>query len=56
MFTNRCTYLLVLESTKIYIQIHTKMLLPNILTIVTLARLQYELPVDVHRPKHVGAF
>jgi hypothetical protein len=26
-FTNRCTYLLVLESTKIYIKIHTKMLL-----------------------------
>ena len=27
MFTNRCTYLLVLESTKIYIKIRTKMLL-----------------------------
>jgi hypothetical protein len=27
MFTNTCTYLLVLESTKIYIKIHTKMLL-----------------------------
>jgi len=26
-FTNRCTYLLVLESTKIYIKILTKMLL-----------------------------
>ena len=26
-FTNRCTYLLVLESTNIYIKIHTKMLL-----------------------------
>jgi len=26
-FTNRCTYLLVLESTKIYIKIRTKMLL-----------------------------
>jgi len=26
-FTNRCTYLLVLESTQIYIKIHTKMLL-----------------------------
>jgi hypothetical protein len=25
-FTNRCTYLLVLESTKIYIKIHNKML------------------------------
>jgi hypothetical protein len=27
IFTNRCTYLLVLESTKIYIKIHIKMLL-----------------------------
>jgi hypothetical protein len=27
MFTNRCIYLLVLESTKIYIKIHIKMLL-----------------------------
>jgi hypothetical protein len=26
-FTNRCTYLLVVESTKIYIKIHSKMLL-----------------------------
>jgi len=26
-FTKRCTFLLVLESTKIYIKIHTKMLL-----------------------------
>ena len=26
-FTNRCTYVLVLESTKIYIKIYTKMLL-----------------------------
>jgi hypothetical protein len=27
MFTNRCTYLLVLENIKIYIKIHIKMLL-----------------------------
>jgi len=26
-FTKRCTYLLILECTKIYIKIHTKMLL-----------------------------
>jgi hypothetical protein len=31
--------------------------LPNILTVVTLARLKYELPDDGHsRPKHVGEF
>jgi len=28
----------------------------ELLTIVTLARFNYELPDDGHRPKHVGAF
>ena len=37
-------------------RIHNDALLPNILTIVTLARPKYELPDDGHRPKHVGAF
>ena len=36
--------------------IHNDALLPNILTIVTLARLKHELPDDGHRSKHVGAF
>ena len=35
---------------------HNDIFLPNILTIVTLARFQYELPDDGHRPKHAGAF
>jgi hypothetical protein len=42
---NRCTYLLVLESTRIYIKIHTKMLQAKV-----------QAPDDGHRPKHVGAF
>jgi len=38
------------------LHVYDDILLPNILTIVTLARLKYELPDDGHRPKHVGAF
>ena len=34
---------------------HKDLFLPNILTIVTLARPKYELPDDGHRPKKVGA-
>ena len=36
--------------------VYNDVFFPNILTIVTLARLKYELPDDGHRPKHVGAF
>jgi hypothetical protein len=36
--------------------VHNDVLLPNILTTVTLARLKYELPDDGRRPKHVAAF
>jgi len=55
IFTNWCTYLLVLESTKIYLKFTLKFL-PNFLKIVTLTRFKYELPDDGHRPKNVGAF
>jgi len=36
--------------------VHNDILLPKVLTIVTLARLKYKPPDDGHRPKHVGAF
>ena len=38
------------------LHVHNDVILPTILTIVTLARLKYGLPDDGHRPKHVGAF
>jgi len=31
-------------------------ILPNVLTVVTLAKSKYELPDDGRRPKYVGAF
>jgi hypothetical protein len=36
--------------------VYNDVFLPNILMIVTLAGLKYELPDDGHRPKHVGTF
>jgi len=38
------------------LHVHNDVFFPNFLTIVTLARPNYELPDDGHRPKHVGAF
>jgi len=39
-----------------YCIVYNDVLLPNILTTVTLARPKYELPDDGRRPKHVEAF
>ena len=36
--------------------VYNDVFLLKLLTIVTLARIKYELPHDGHRPKHVGAF
>ena len=36
--------------------IYNDVFLPNILTVVTLARLKHDLTDDGHIPKHVGAF
>ena len=36
------------------LHVHNGLFLPNILTIVTLARPKYQLPDDGHRPKHVA--
>ena len=38
------------------LHISERHILRNILAIVTLARLKYQLPDDGHRPKHAGAF
>jgi hypothetical protein len=36
--------------------VYNDVFLPNIVTIVILARFKYEPPNDGHRSKHVGAF
>ena len=38
------------------LHVYNDVVVPNVLTILTLARPKYELPDDGHRPKHVGAF
>ena len=39
-----------------YSIVHNDVLLPKVLTIVTLVSFKYKLPDDGHRPKHVGSF